>query len=167
MFLSSLPLLWYTICMKNTTPVKSIVTRRASHDYALDDEIVVGIALTGPEVKSARMGHVQLKGSYVTIRQNELWLVNASFSIISNTRGEGRAVDTRDRKLLAHRRQIDKLATVKNDGQTIVPLKLLIGGRHIKLVIATGRGKKKYDKREDIKKRDTARENKKLSSPPM
>lgn len=141
----------------------SIINRRARYDYTLGDELIVGIVLTGAETKAARMGHVQLRGSYVAVKQNELWLVNGSFSITSNERGVTNTVDTRDRKLLAHRKQIDKLIAAKTNGLTIVPIKLLVGGRHIKLVIATGRGKRVYDKREAIKKRDIEREKQKLA----
>jgi SsrA-binding protein len=141
--------------VKNPT---SIVNRRAAFDYFLNDEIVVGLILTGAETKAARLGHVQLKGSYVTVNNGELWLINASFSVKSNDKGNQRTVDDRSRKLLAKRSQIDKLIEAKKQGSTIVPTKLLTSGRYIKLVIATGRGKKKYDKREVIKKRDLERE---------
>jgi len=149
----------YNCGVNNKKNAPGIITnRRASFDYFLDDELTAGIALTGAETKAARLGHVQLKGSYVTIKGNELWLVNASFSLTSNTRGEGKTVDTRDRKLLAHRKQIDKLITAKNSGLTIVPVKMLTHGQHIKVVIATGRGKKQYDKRAALKKKDMDRE---------
>ena len=153
--------------MKKTSSVKSIVNRRAGFDYLLGDELVVGVVLSGAETKAARLGRVQLKGSYVAVKGGELWLVNASFSLQNHERGQGKTVDTRDRKLLAHRKQIDKLVAAKNDGLTIVPLKMLIGGRHIKLMIATGRGKKKYDKREAIKKRDVARDLSRDTSKPI
>lgn len=136
----------------------SIVNRRAGFDYFLSDELIVGIELNGREAKSARLGHVQLKGSYVTIKNEELWLVNASFSLPSVEKGSGRAVDTRDRKLLAHKKQIEKFIEAKKQGLTIVPTKMLTRDRFIKLVIATGKGKKKYDKRDAIRKRDTDRE---------
>lgn len=144
-------------------PVKkpsAIVNRRASFDYALDEDLVVGVSLTGREVRAARDGRVQLKGSFVTIRNNELWLNNASFSLKLNSKGEGETtVDTSPRKLLAKRKQIDELADRKQAGMTIVPLRLLTQGRFIKLVIALGKGKKNYDKRQTIKKRDQEREN--------
>ena len=143
---------------KNKKNTGSIVNRRASFDYFLDDEITVGIVLSGSETKSARLGHVQLKGSYVTIKKNELWLINASFSLPITEKNSGRTVDTRDRKLLAHKKEIEKLTEAKNQGLTIVPTKLLTKGRYVKLVIATGKGKKMYDKRETIKKRDISRE---------
>ena len=145
--------------MKKVAESKSIQNRRARFDYELIDEIVVGIVLSGPETKAARNSHVQLKGSYVTVKDDELWLINASFSVANNERGGGRTVDDRSRKLLAHRKQIDKLIQAKKDGLTIVPVKMLTSGRYIKIVIATGKGKKNYDKRETIKKRDTMREN--------
>jgi SsrA-binding protein len=145
--------------MKKSAQSKLITNRRATFDYYLDNEIIVGISLTGAETKAARMGHVQLKGSYATINNNELWLINASFSVRSNEKGNDKTIDNRTRKLLAHRKQIDNLIESKKQGLTIIPTKMLTNGRFIKLIIATGQGKKKYDKREVIKKRDIAREN--------
>lgn len=144
---------------KNTTS-KAIVNRRAHFDYAIGDEIVAGLALTGPEVRSARDGHIQLKGSFVTIRNDELWLNNASFTLKLNQKGQdnARTVDTEPRKLLASRKQIDGLAMQRKQGMTIVPLKLLTSGKYIKLVIALGKGKKNYDKRETLKRRDQDRD---------
>jgi len=142
------------------TRSNSITNRRASFDYDLKEDLVVGIALSGPETRSARDGHVQLKGSYVTIKNNELWLNNASFSIKINERGQPgiRTVDTSPRKLLAKRKEIDNFILQKNTGMSIIPTKLLTSGRFIKLVIAVGKGKKMYDKRESLKKRDQDRE---------
>lgn len=149
---------------KNTKQPKAVLNRRARFDYALGEEIIAGLELTGPEVRAAREGHVQLKGSFVTIRGSELWLNNASFSLRLNQKGQenARTVDTRARKLLVSRKQIDSLETTKQKGMTIVPLKLLTGGRYIKLVIALGKGKKTYDKRETIKRRDIDREHKRM-----
>jgi SsrA-binding protein len=139
---------------------KSIVNRRARFDYELGDEIIAGLVLTGPETRAARDGHIQLKGSFVTIRNDELWLNNASFSLKLAQRGEAsaRSIDTSPRKLLASRKQIDTLAAKKKDGMSIVPTKLLTTGRFIKVVIALGKGKKNYDKRETLKRRDQERE---------
>ena len=123
------------------------VNRRAHFDYTLGDELTVGMSLTGPEVRLIRDHHVQLKGSFVTIRNGELWLNNL-------TLGAEVAPNIR---LLATKKQIIGLEREKVAGSTIVPVKLLGGGRHIKLVVALGRGKKKYDKRETIKKRDIDR----------
>jgi SsrA-binding protein len=137
----------------------SIVNRRARFDYELSDDLVVGIVLTGQEVRAARDGHVQLRGSYVTIRDGELWLNNSSFSLKLNQKGGGtRTVDTSVRKLLASRRQIDDLAARKKSGMSIIPTKLLTTGNYIKLVIALGRGKKLYDKRQTLKKRAEERD---------
>ena len=138
----------------------AVVNRRARFDYELGEEIVAGLALTGAEVRAARDGHVQLKGAFVSLRNDELWLNNASFSLRLNVRGQAnsKSVDTSARKLLASRKQIDRFAAAKQQGLTIVPTKLLTNGRFIKIVIALGRGKKRYDKRETIKRRDQDRE---------
>lgn len=143
----------------------AIVNRRASFDYVLGDELTVGVALTGKEVRAARDGRVQLKGSFVTIRNNELWLNNASFSLVLNQKGgQERTVDTEPRKLLAKRKQIDALDQQRQSGMTIVPLRLLTKGRFIKLVIAIGKGKKHYDKREALKRRDQERDTRRALS---
>lgn len=132
---------------KPKQPATVTVNRRARYDYTLGDELTVGMALAGPEVRSIRDHHVQLKGSFVTIRDSELWLSNLTLD-----------TDTaRNIKLLATKKQIAALERQKVAGSTIVPVRLLAGGRFIKLVIAVGKGKKKYDKRETIKKRDIER----------
>ena len=132
---------------KKKQPTTTTVNRRAHFDYTLGDELTVGMSLTGPQVRLIRDHHVQLKGSFVTIRNSELWLNNL-------TLGAEVAPNIR---LLATKKQIRALEKEKVAGSTIVPVKLLGGGRHIKLVIALGKGKKKYDKRETIKKRDIDR----------
>jgi len=146
--------------MKKAAKPPVITNRRARYDYELGDELVVGLSLTGREVRSARDGHVQLKGSYVQIRGEELWLQNASFSLKINEKGQSgsRTVDTEPRKLLARRREIEQLMERKKQGMSIVPLKLLTSGRYIKMVIAVGKGKKRYDKRQALKKRDAERD---------
>lgn len=138
----------------------AIVNRRASFDYALEEDLVTGIVLTGPETRAARDGHVQLKGSFVNIRDSELWLNNASFSLKLNEKGKvgARTIDTTPRKLLASRKQIDNLQARKQAGMSIIPTKLLTRGRYIKAVIALGKGKKTYDKRETMKRRDQERD---------
>lgn len=123
------------------------VNRKAHFDYALGDELTTGMSLAGLEVRAIRDHHAQLKGSFVTIRNGELWLNNLTLG----------AETARNIKLLATKKQIVALEREKVAGSTIVPVKLLGGGRHIKLVIAVGKGKKKYDKRETIKKRDIER----------
>ncbi len=144
----------------NTAP-GGLINRKARFDYTLSDEIVAGVALTGPEVRAARDGHVQLKGSFVTLKDDELWLNNASFSLKLNEKGNNaRTVDTRPRKLLASRKQIDGFSASKQQGMSIIPTKLITTGRYLKVVIALGKGKKNYDKRETIKRRDQDRDTK-------
>ncbi|MBQ9018064.1 SsrA-binding protein [Candidatus Saccharibacteria bacterium] len=123
------------------------VNRKARFDYVLGDELTCGMALAGPEVRAIRDHHVQLKGSFVTLRGGELWLNNLTLG----------AETARNIKLLATKKQIIALEREKQAGLSLVPVKLLGGARHIKLVIAVGKGKKKYDKRESIKKRDIER----------
>lgn len=121
---------------------------------------MAGLVLTGMEVRAAREGHVQLKGAFVSMRNGELWLNNASFSLRLNVRGQAntRSVDTSARKLLVSKRQLTRFSEAKKQGMTIVPTKLLTNGKFIKVVIALAKGKKTYDKRETIKRRDQDRE---------
>jgi SsrA-binding protein len=141
---------------KKPNQAKRITNRRARHDYELGDSLVAGLELSGAETKSLRMGHGQLRGAYVTVKQGELFLVNAT---ISSTAGIpiSESDQTRARKLLAKRREIEALMAAKQQGKTIVPLEILTGGRYIKLRISVGRGKKHYDKRQVLKARDDDR----------
>jgi SsrA-binding protein len=141
---------------KSQTP-GNIVNRRARYDYELGDSLVVGLQLSGAETKALRMGHGQLRGAYVNVSGGELWLVGAQ---VNSTRGIILSEDeqNRSRKLLAKRKEIDKLIAARQAGNTIVPLELLTRGRYIKLRISVGRGKKRYDKRETIKRRQQERE---------
>lgn len=141
---------------KKSPSDKIIRNRRAKFDYELGDSFVVGIALNGRETKSLRLGHGQLQGAYVTVKEGELWLINAS---IHGTQGIPIEEDevTQARKLLAKRREIDQIIAAKQQGKTIVPTEILTKGRFIKLRIALGKGKKDYDKRETMKRRDDSR----------
>ena len=141
---------------KKSTQTKRISNRRARHDYELGDSLVVGLELTGAETKSLRMGHGHLRGAYVTVRGDELFLISAT---IAGTSGIpiDESDQTRARKVLAKRREIKALMAGKQQGKTIVPLEILTGGRYIKLRISVGRGKKRYDKRQTLKARDDAR----------
>jgi SsrA-binding protein len=134
-----------------------ISNRRARYDYELGDSLVAGISLTGRETKSLRLGHGHLKGAYVNVKNGELWLINATI-----TSANGYTIDpeeqTRPRKLLVKKRELDGLLKAKDEGRTIVPLELLTRGRYIKLRLSAGKGKKRYDKRQDIKKRDIQRD---------
>ncbi|MDB5164185.1 MAG: SsrA-binding protein [Candidatus Saccharibacteria bacterium] len=142
--------------MKKNKQSHTISNRRARHDYALDDSLLVGLMLSGPETKALRLGHGQLQGAYVTVKDGELWLINAA--IIG---GPGLPISeteqTRSRKLLAKKKEINQFIAAKQQGQTIVPLEILTRGRYIKLRVAVGRGKKLYDKRQTLKKRDEQR----------
>lgn len=142
---------------KNAGVAKRITNRRARFDYELGDSLVVGLQLTGAETKALRLGHGTLRGAFVTVKDKELWLINAQ---ITGDRGIQIPDDqkTRSRKLLAKRAEINRLIAAKDQGNTIIPLELLTNGRYIKLRIASGRGKKRYDKRETIKKRQQDRE---------
>lgn len=141
---------------KKQSGMKTISNRRARFDYELGDSFVAGLALSGAETKSLRLGHGNLRGAYVTIKENELWLINAT---INGTNGIpiSESDQTRARKLLAKRREIAALIAAKQQGRTIVPLEILTRGRFIKLRIAIGKGKRQYDKRQTIKKRDEDR----------
>lgn len=143
---------------------QSVINRRARFDYELGEEIVAGLVLTGMEVRAAREGHVQLKGAFVSLKNGELWLNNASFSLRLNERGQAnaRSIDTSARKLLVSKRQLAHFTEAKKQGMTIVPTKLLTGGKFIKIIIALGKGKKAYDKRETIKRRDQDRETRRI-----
>ncbi len=141
---------------KKSNQPKRITNRRARHDYELGDSLVVGLELTGAETKSLRQGHGHLRGAYVTVKDNELWLINATITGNSGVPIED-ADKTRARKILAKRREIDALIAGRQQGKTIVPLEILNGGRYIKLRISIGRGKKNYDKRQTLKARDDAR----------
>ncbi len=144
--------------MKKHKPAAGrIINRRARFDYELGNDLIVGVVLTGQETKALRMGHGQLRGAHVTTKDGELWLINAAINntttfVIPETE------QTRSRKLLAKRREIDALLAAKDQGRTIVPLEFMTKGRHIKLKIAVGKGKKNYDKRHALKKRDQERD---------
>ena len=144
--------------MKKKAPKgpKQITNRRARHDYELGDSLVAGIALSGAETKSLRMGHGHLRGAYATIKDGEVWLIN---STIAGTRGVQipENEQTRSRKLLLKHREIEHLEQAKQQGRTIVPLEILTGGRFIKVRLSVGKGKKNYDKRQTLKKREEDR----------
>jgi SsrA-binding protein len=139
---------------KSNTPAK-ITNRRARYDYELGDSLVVGLQLTGAETKALRLGHGQLRGAFVQPKAKELWLVGAQ---INSTSGVQVAEETRSRKILAKRKEIDNLLERRQTGYSIIPLEVMTGGRFIKLRIAIGRGKKHFDKRETIKRRQQERE---------
>lgn len=132
--------------------------RAAFHNYHISDKYEAGIALTGTEVKSVMAGRIQLKESYVGVRDGEAWLFNAHISPYSHGNRENHE-PLRTRKLLLHRREIDKLdeASVKQ-GMTLVATRVYMKNRHIKLEVGVARGKKLYDKRETELRRTVDRE---------
>lgn len=132
--------------------------RRARHDYHLLDRFEAGIALTGTEVKSTRAGRVQLKDSYVEIRDGEAFLVGAHISPYTHGNRDNHDPERR-RKLLLKKREIDKLfgrTTLR--GATIVPLSVYLKGNLIKVEIALAEGKKRFDKRESEKRKEMEKE---------
>ncbi len=132
--------------------------RRARHDYHIGERFEAGIALTGTEVKSIRDGKIQLKDSYVEIRGGEAWLVGAHISPYAHGNRENHAPE-RERKLLLRRRELDKLyGRTQLRGNTIVPLAVYLKGNLIKVEIALAEGKKRYDKREDERRKEMERE---------
>lgn len=135
---------------------KRITNKRAQFDYQLGDSFVVGIVLNGREAKSLRLGHGQLQGAYVTLKDGELWLVNAGIHGTSGIPMEESEI-TQARKLLAKKREIAQITSAKQQGMTIVPTEILTNGRFIKVRIAIGKGKREYDKRQVIKRREDNR----------
>ena len=139
--------------------IKAVATnRKAYHNYFVQDSIEAGIALTGSEIKSIRSGRVSLGDAYVKPEAGELWLLNAHIARYepgSYLSHEPR----RPRKLLLHRKQIDSLTSrVREKGLTLVPLKLYIKDSLAKIELALAKGKRLYDKRESIIRRETERE---------
>lgn len=128
--------------------------RQAGHNYFLMDKFEAGIVLTGTEVKSAKTGKVQLKEAYADIAGNEAWLVNAHISEYSHGNRENH-LPTRRRKLLLHRREIDKLlGKTREKGLSLIPTKLYIRNGKIKCELALAKGKKFHDKRETERARE-------------
>lgn len=132
--------------------------KKAGFDYYIEETIEAGIVLSGTEIKSIRKGKVQLKDSFILIRNGEAWISNMHI----NTYEQGNIFNhdpVRVRKLLLHKKQIQQLnIDVKRDGYTIVPLKMYIKDGYAKLLIGLGKGKKNYDKRADMKKKEAKRD---------
>ena len=139
--------------------VKVIATnRKAYHDYHIEETQEAGIALTGTEIKSVRVGSVNLRDSYAQVKNGEMWLMNVHIAPYEPASREN-AEPYRDRKLLMHRKEIMRLmGRVQEKGLTLVPLRLYLKHRRAKVELGLARGKKLYDKREAIAKRDSDRE---------
>ena len=136
-----------------------IVNNKAYFNYFIDNEIEAGIVLKGTEIKSVRKGSVNLTDSYVRIKKNEAYIIN----MFIDKYDEGNIFNhepTRERKLLLHKKEIKRLLELTSrDGYTLVPVKLYIKNDKAKISIGIAKGKKLYDKRETIKKRDLERDN--------
>jgi len=148
---------------KKAEAAKPIVNRRARFDYELGETISAGIILSGPEVRGARLGHVRLNGSYANIKAGELWLTNMSITIPETAQAAvGEKELTTARKLLVTKKELNSVIEAKKQGMTIVPTRLFTNGKFIKVELSVARGKKNYDKRETLKRRqqdrDTGRE---------
>ena len=132
--------------------------RKARYDYLVEDTVEAGVALVGTEVKSCREGKVNLADAYAAIRDGEAWLMQCHIAPYSHGNRENHD-PMRPRKLLLHRGEIDRLAAkVAQDGRTLVPLKLYFKHGLAKAEIAVARGKKSFDKRASIAKRDADRQ---------
>ncbi len=139
--------------------IKVVATnRKARHEYFIVDSYEAGIVLTGTEIKSVRASQVSLQEGYVQPRDGELWLMSVHIAPYEQA-GLWTHDPRRPRKLLMHRREINRLiSTVQEKGYTIVPLRMYLKGKRAKVEIALVRGKRKYDKRAVIAKRDEERE---------
>ncbi|MCL5261023.1 MAG: SsrA-binding protein SmpB [Gammaproteobacteria bacterium] len=139
--------------------------RRAKHDYHLEETFEAGLTLAGWEVKSLRAGKAQITESYVVIKSNEAWLLNANISPLITASTHVTTNPTRSRKLLLHRNELDKLiGAVQRKGFTLVPLNLHWKNGKAKISFALAKGKKLYDKRQDEKQRDWERQKKQLAN---
>lgn len=133
--------------------------RKARHDYFIEETYEAGIVLTGTEIKSVRRGHVQLRGSYARIQDDEVWLYDAHISPYEESGAYFNHEPMRTRKLLLHRREIRKLRTkLATKGLTLVPLRIYLRGRRAKIELGLAQGKKLYDKRATIADRDAKRQ---------
>ena len=132
--------------------------RRARFEYEILDTVEAGLVLRGPEVKSLRAGKANLSDSYATVRRGEAWLLNAHISPYEQA-GRDNLDPRRERKLLLHRREISRLqGRIAEKGLTLVPLELYFKGGRAKVRLGLARGKRQYDKREAIRRREQDRE---------
>jgi SsrA-binding protein len=137
--------------------------RKARHDYFIEDQIEAGLALQGWEVKSLRDGRANLKEGYATIRENEAWLLGVHISPMASASTHVTPEPLRARKLLLHRRELDRLiGAVERKGYTLVPLTLYWKSGRAKLALGLAKGKKQHDKRADSKERDWERQKQRL-----
>jgi len=135
------------------------VNRKAFHDYAIEDKIEAGLALTGSEIKSIRQGKVNLRDAYARVENGEAWVYNMHISPYEQSGKYFNHDPLRPRKLLLHRKEIASLAGKQQiRGYTLVPLRLYLKNGIAKIEIALAKGKREYDKRQAIAERDAQRE---------
>lgn len=135
------------------------INKRATYDYELLETFEGGLVLSGAEAKSAKAGHLQLKGSFLEVRDGELWLKNAFIAKYAPAGLQAAYDPYRNRKALVHRRELHRLMGKSHaEGLTIVPVRVYTRGSLVKLEFALARGKKKYEKRATIRKRELDRE---------
>ena len=139
--------------------VKVVATnRKARHDYLIEDTFEAGVVLTGSEIKSIRAGQVNLRDGYAALRDGELWLLNAHIAPYHQASYENHE-PRRERKLLMHRREINRLTgKLQEKGLTLVPLQLYLKNSRAKVELGLARGKKLYDKRQSMRERDDQRQ---------
>lgn len=142
----------------NHSSVKVVATnKKARHDYLIEDTFEAGLILTGSEIKSIRAGQVNLRDSYATVRDGELWLINAHIAPYKQATHQNHE-PRRDRKLLMHRREINRLTgKLQEKGLTLVPLQIYLKSSRAKVELGLARGKKLYDKRQAIREREDRR----------
>lgn len=133
--------------------------KKASFDYEFLEKFEGGLKLTGPEVKSVKAGHIQLQGSFLYLKNGELWLKGATISKYGPAGSQPGYDPVRDRKVLLHGRELKRLVGKTHEqGLTLVPISVYTRTTLVKLEFVLARGKKQYEKREEIKKRDVERE---------
>ena len=133
--------------------------RRARHDYFLEERFDAGVVLVGSEIKSIRNGHVSLQDGFAQMRDGELWLLGVHINPYEQAGFFGHDDPLRPRKLLLHRKEIDRIDRhLQQKGYTVVPLELYLERGLAKVEIATVRGKRQYDKRDTLAKRDAQRQ---------
>ena len=143
---------------KKQSPGTIAVNKKARHLYELSEFLEAGISLTGPEIKSIRLGRVSFQDSYVEFKQGSAFVVNLHIAPYENA-GYAPQDPDRDRRLLMHAREIARYAgLVAQKGLTVVPVRMYVQHGKVKLEIAVGRGKKLFDKREDLKRRAEERD---------
>lgn len=143
----------------NKNGIKIIATnRKARHDYLIEDSYEAGLVLMGSEIKSIRAGQVNLRDSYASFRDGELWLVNAHITPYQHSSYQNHE-PRRERKLLLHRRELNRLVgKLQEKGLTLVPLKLYLKDSRAKIELGIARGKKSYDKRQTLRERQDQRQ---------